>query len=167
MDKSAILTALEKLGEDGRSAADWLRVHHTQIAHRPQGRATAAMWWLDGNIYLNPRFCSLDSAPDHPLVLSLVVHETCHLQQGLLTALSVYGELEAWQKDFRMQCLLGRPTKHPAVLELLGLPCVRDREVLRRARVLMQQYAGKGYRVDLLPLLPLPQELRCLLVGGE
>jgi hypothetical protein len=32
-----------------------------------------------------------------PRIFTLNIHEVRHLQQGFFTALSVYGELEAWQ----------------------------------------------------------------------
>ena len=42
----------------------------------------------------------------------------------------------------------------------MALPLGYDRHVLREAACLMQAYAGKGYRVDLLPLFPLPREIK-------
>jgi hypothetical protein len=42
----------------------------------------------------------------------------------------------------------------------MTLPLEYDREVLRKAATLMQQYAGKGYRVDLLPLFPAGREIK-------
>jgi hypothetical protein len=41
----------------------------------------------------------------------------------------------------------------------MSLPLGWDRAVLRRAVDLMQAYAGKGYRADLLPYYPLGKEL--------
>ena len=42
---------------------------------------------------------------------------------------------------------------------------LRAREHLKRARVLMQQFAGKKYRIDLYPLFPLGREIRFRLTG--
>jgi len=42
-----------------------------------------------------------------------------------------------------------------------------DRPNLRRARSLMQTFAGRGYRADLLPLYPLHKEIRCWLKLGK
>jgi hypothetical protein len=50
---------------------------------------------------------------------------------------------------------------------MLSLPLTYDRDVLRRARNLMQAYAGKGYRADLLPLYPLGKEIRYRLTGRK
>lgn len=49
----------------------------------------------------------------------------------------------------------------------MSLPLGWERETLKRARGLMRAYAGKGYRVDLLPLYPLPAEIRFRLTGRQ
>jgi hypothetical protein len=49
----------------------------------------------------------------------------------------------------------------------MTLPWNWDRDVLSRARALMQAYAGKRYRVDLLPLYPLPVEIKFRLTGNR
>ena len=45
----------------------------------------------------------------------------------------------------------------------LRLPLGWDRAVLSTARDLMREYAGRAYRVDLLPLYPLHRELAYVL----
>ena len=55
----------------------------------------------------------------------------------------------------------------PALEELLTLPLDWDRANLRRARDLMQAYAGKGYRVDLLPLYPMQNEINYWITRKE
>ncbi|HEY2981036.1 MAG TPA: hypothetical protein VGJ22_07645 [Anaerolineales bacterium] len=92
-------------------------------------------------------------------MLALIIHETRHLQQGPVAALSVYGEMEAWQLDFRVRRQLVASELPAVIIQLLALPLGWDRQVLRSARNLMQAYAGKGYRVDLLPLYPIHKEL--------
>jgi hypothetical protein len=49
---------------------------------------------------------------------------------------------------------------HPSIEKLLALPLSWDRAVLGQACRLMQEYAGKGYRADLLPYYPLGKEIR-------
>jgi hypothetical protein len=93
-------------------------------------------------------------------MLTLLIHEVKHLQQGLFLAFSVYGELEAWQLQFRLYHQTTGKPMHPAIAEMLSLPLSYDRAILRRARDLMQAYAGKGYRADLLPLFPLGKEIK-------
>jgi hypothetical protein len=90
----------------------------------------------------------------------LIIHEARHLQQGLVTALSVYGELDAWQLEFGVYHRVKGRYPHPAIAELMQLPLMGDRAVLKKAAGLMQDYAGKGYRVDLLPLYPLGREIQ-------
>ncbi len=102
--------------------------------------------------------------------MSLVVHEVRHLQQGWLTALSVYGELDAWQHQFKfLESVNGpyreAPDRSAAIARLMVLPLSWDRSVLRTARQLMRSYAGKGYRIDLLPLYPLHHELAYWFLG--
>ena len=146
---------------------EYLRSHRTKIRFNRQSISTGAIWFIDGNIYLNTRYYSTQTMHNDPHLLSLIVHEVCHLQQGFFTALSVYGELEAWQLGFRVyQSLTGHlplgrgENPHAALLEIMSLPLGWDRQVLRRAQILMQEYAGKGYRADLLPLYPLRKEIR-------
>jgi hypothetical protein len=86
--------------------------------------------------------------------ISLVAHEAKHYQQGLLVALSVYGELEAWQLQMRVLRDLGAPPKHHALLAIEKLKLSHDPEVLREAVRLMKEFAP-GYQIDLLPLNPI------------
>jgi len=148
------------MGEAGREAANYLRDHRTYIGFRRVRKNVGAFWTVIRTIHLNTEHYSLESDPADPRVLTLMVHEVKHLQQGWITALSVYGELEAWQLQFRLYHQMTKVKVHTAIEELLYLPLGWDRAVLQRARGLMQDYAGKGYRVDLLPLYPLGKELR-------
>jgi hypothetical protein len=81
------------------------------------------------------------------------------LQQGFFTALSVYGELDAWQLEWNVYHRIHKRYPHPAIEELMSLPLGWDRDVLRKAVQLMQAYAGKGYRADLLPYYPMGKEI--------
>lgn len=158
---------LEILSRVDEPCVQYLRSHRTKIGFSHQSASTGAIWFIDGNIYLNSRYYNLQTAPDNPHLLSLMVHEVRHLQQGLFTALSVYGELEAWQLGFRVyQNLTGQLPRgrggnpQAALLEIMSLPLNWDRQILRRAQTLMQEYAGKGYRSDLLPLYPWGKEIK-------
>ena len=104
--------------------------------------------------------------------MSLVVHELRHLQQGWMKALSVYGELDAWHCQFGFLESLGprhldEADRNGIIARLMSLPLGWDRRALRRARDLMREYAGRTYRVDLLPLYPLNRELLYQLTGGR
>ncbi|GAB4500741.1 MAG: hypothetical protein Fur0035_02810 [Anaerolineales bacterium] len=154
----AALQNLSRAGDVGRATADYLSARKTPIRFRSISPAAGAMWFLGGTISINARYFS-PADVENPRLLSLLVHEARHLQQGPLVALSVYGELDAWQLDFRFQKSISGAFPSPVIEELCALPLVFERPVLQKARALMIQYAGKGYRVDLLPLFPLPREI--------
>jgi hypothetical protein len=72
----------------------------------------------------------------------------------------MYGELDAWQLEFGIYHRIKREYPHSAIEEIMSLPLEYDRTILKKAAQLMQVYAGKGYRVDLLPLFPLHKEIK-------
>ena len=162
---AALLNELARSGPKGRESEQYLHARKIRIGVRNQ--SSGARWTLGRHIDLSPRY--LDGAPSSPYALSLVVHEIQHLKQGPLTALSVYGELEAWQAQFNFLLEIaggytGVPGQAALIRELLRLPPGWDRLSLQAARGLMRQYAGKLYRVDLLPLYPLHREFMYCLV---
>ncbi|MBV6401690.1 MAG: hypothetical protein CNIPEHKO_01993 [Anaerolineales bacterium] len=159
------LLALEGFGEEGQIASSYLRAHRTYIGFWKVRKNVGAFWTFLGTIHFNSLYYSLQTNPADPRLLTLLIHEVKHLQQGLVTALSVYGELEAWQLQFRLYHQKTNAKMHPVIEKLLSLPLGWDRDVLQQARVLMQEFAGKGYRVDLLPLYPLGKEIRFRLFG--
>jgi len=151
---------VQNLGEVDEASLAYLRSRRVKIGFRKQSVATAAIWTPGQRIYLNPQYFSPEQNPNDPRILGLIIHEICHLRQGFLTALSVYGELEAWQLGFRVEHgLTGQPYP-PVIAELMALPLGWEREVLEQARQLMLTYARKGYRADLLPLYPLGKEIQ-------
>lgn len=95
--------------------------------------------------------------------LSLIVHEVRHLKQGLFGALSVRGELEAWQEQFAfLKSLTGQYSSSPryhAIIEEMMTLSLHSRADLIRARALMREYAGPKYRIHWLPLAPLGREI--------
>jgi len=158
---ASLLENLDSFGPDAIVAAAYIRQRGTRVGVHEQ--TTGARWTADRRIEINPRYARL--APDHPQAVALIIHEVRHLQQGMLTALSVYGELEAWQLQFNfLRSVTGRYHDNSSfeaiIAKLMLLPLGWDRTALESARALMQAYAGKIYRVDLLPLYPLPLEIR-------
>lgn len=156
---SDLLNNLDSFGPDANAAAAFIRRRGTRLS--VHGQPTGARWTIDHRIEIHPRFTAL--SPDDPYAASLVIHEVRHLQQGMLIALSVYGELEAWQLQFRfLKSMTGRyhsePSRNAIIEQLMLVPLGWDRIRLEGARALMQAYAGKAYRVDLLPLYPLHRE---------
>ena len=156
-----VLRSMETSGPQAEAALQYIRQRRTRISVHDQ--PTGARWTVDRRIEVHPRFVHL--APGDPYTASLIIHEVRHLQQGMLTALSVYGELQAWQLQFlflhsRLGYYHDDPRRNAVIRDLVSLPFGWDRTILEKARGLMQEYAGKRYRVDLLPLYPLHREVR-------
>jgi len=149
-----------RLEEPGREAAEYLRTHRTYIGFWKVRKNVGAFWTVLRTVHFNSVYYSRDTQVDNISMLTLLIHEVKHLQQGVFLALSVYGELEAWQLQFRLYHKLTNAPMHSAIVELLDLPLEYNREVMKKAVMLMQAYAGKGYRADLLPLYPLSREIR-------
>ena len=158
--KENLLDAVAQLGAEGRSAVEFLRARQTKIGFRKVRPNVGAFWTPLGNINLNSRYYTYETPFDELRIKTLVIHEARHLQQGLVVALSVYGELDAWQLEFGIYHRIKGKYPHAAIAELMKLPLGYDRAVLKEAAYLMQTYAGKGYRVDLLPFFPLPREIK-------
>ena len=158
--KENLLEAVSNVGEEGRAAVEFLRARGVRLGFRLVRPNVGAFWTVFGNIRLNSQYYSQDTPLDDLRIKTLIIHEARHLQQGFLTALSVYGELDAWQLEFRIYHRIKGIYPHPAIEELMNLPLEYDRTVLKKAASLMQAYAGRGYRVDLLPLFPLDREIR-------
>ena len=151
---------LDQFGEEGRAAVEYLRAKGTKISFKRTKPHIGAWWTIDRRIKLNSHYYSYEKSLNNTRVFTLIIHEVRHLQQGFFTALSVYGELDAWQLEWNIYHRVTGQYPHPAIKEIMSLPLGWDRDVLRRAVELMQAYAGKGYRADLLPLYPLGKELR-------
>ena len=158
--KDNLLDAVTQLGEEGRSAVEFLRTRKTKIGFKQVRPSIGAFWTVFGNIHLNSRYYTYETPFDDLRIKTLIIHEARHLQQGLITALSVYGELDAWQLEFRIYHRIKGKYPSSAIAELMTLPLTYNRTVLKEAACLMQTYAGKGYRIDLLPLFPLPLEIK-------
>ena len=158
--KEKLLEALTRLGEPGHDAAEFLRAHKTFIGFWKVRKNVGAFWTVLRTIHLNSVYYSRNTDVNDIGMLTLLIHEVKHLQQGFFLALSIYGELEAWQLQFRLYHELTDLPMHPAIAELLSLPLKYDRDVMKQAVTLMQAYAGKGYRADLMPYYPLGRELK-------
>lgn len=157
---NTLLDRVAELGEEGEAAMQYIRTHKTQIGFKRVRPNIGAFWTVFGNIRLNSRYYTYDTTMDDLRLRTLIIHEARHLQQGVITALSVYGELDAWQLEFGIYHRLKGNYPHAAITELMTLPLAYDRDILRKAASLMQVYAGKGYRADLLPLFPAGREAR-------
>jgi hypothetical protein len=155
-----LLDRVCEVGDEGQATMLFIRNHKTRIGFKKVRPNVGAFWTVFGNINLNSHYYNYDTSLDDLRIKTLIIHEARHLQQGLFTALSVYGELDAWQLEFGIYHRVKGSYPHPAIAELMTLPLAYDRDVLKKAAKCMQDYAGKGYRIDLLPLFPLGREIR-------
>lgn len=165
--KENLLEAVNQIGEEGHLAVEYVRKHRTKIGFKQVRPSVGAFWTVFGNIHLNSRYYTYETPLDDLRIKTLIIHEARHLQQGIITALSVYGELDAWQLEFRIYQRITGKYPHPVIAEIMDLPLGYDRVVLRKAAQLMQAYAGKGYRVDLLPLYPLDKEIKYWIIRQQ
>src|SRR5918911_5440546 len=117
-----LLQAVAELGEEGRNAVEFLRINRTKIGFKKVRPNVGAFWTVFGNIRLNSRYYTYETPFDELRIKTLIIHEARHLQQGLITALSVYGELDAWQLEFGIYHRIKRSYPHSAIEELMNLP---------------------------------------------
>ncbi len=163
-----LLKNMERFGPEADEALRYMRQRGTKVSVHEQ--PTGARWTAFRRIEIHPRFAHL--SPDDPYAASLIIHEVRHLQQGVFMALSVYGELEAWQLQFGfLKTWTGRyhdePQRNAVLEQLMALPLGWDRVALEEARRLMKAYAGRAYRVDLLPLYPAHREIAYFLAHNQ
>lgn len=145
--------------EEGAEAVRFVREKKIRVGMKRARRSVGAYWAWTKSFYLNKVHYTMESALENPRAVTLFVHEVRHLQQGILTAMSVYGELDAWQYEFRLYKKLTGKELKPELEELLSLPLGNDRAVLKKAQGLMTKFAGVWYLAWLLPLYPLHKEM--------
>ena len=152
------LTALRGLGAAGQASAEYIRRHRVRLGFSRQ-KHSGANWFnwrrLRYGVFLSTRHAG--RKPDSRYVCSLLAHEVKHLEQGLLEALSVRGELVAWQLQYDILTQPPAKALSDAWEELRALD-PGSRADLKRARALMKEVGGPGYRIDWLPLWSLPAE---------
>lgn len=158
----SLLVRLEEAGPLGRAAWDYITIHRVRVSVKAQ--PTGARWTICGNIQVAP-----SQLADEAYAFSLILHEVRHLRQGLFSALSVRGELEAWQEQFAyLKSQTGKYStlpRHQVIIEEMMTLSLDSRPDLRRARQLMRDFAGPKYRIGWLLLFPLGREIRFFLTG--
>ena len=95
------LTALRDSGPTGKASAEYIRQRRIPLGFSTQ-KHTGASWFdwrrLRYGLFLNADYAG--EQPDAPWLYALLAHEAKHLEQGLAEALSVRGELVAWQLQY-------------------------------------------------------------------
>jgi len=144
---------------EGRGAVEYVRARKTHVGIKKARKNVAAFVSIFRRFYLNSVHFTEESSLENPRAWVLFIHETLHLKQGIITTMSIYGELQAWQLENRVYKQITGKTLRPIIEELLTLPFNMNRDNLRRARDIMTEYAGKGYGANFLPLYPIHKEI--------
>jgi hypothetical protein len=158
--REKFLEAVAGSSSEGREAVDYIRAHKTNIGMRRARKSVGAFWTPTKAAYLNSAHYTHESSLLSPNAWALLIHEVRHLQQGWLTALSIYGELDAWQYQLRVLKKITEKKLVPLQEEILSLPLNMERKNLQYARQLMTQFAGKSYGANWLPLYPIHKEIK-------
>ena len=86
-----LLDRVCEVGDEGQAAMQYIRTHKTNIGFKRVRANVGAFWTVFGNIHLNSQYYNYDTPLDDLRIKTLIIHECRHLQQGMITALSVYG----------------------------------------------------------------------------
>ncbi len=147
----------------------YVQKHGVKFGYLPQAYSGGG-WTLLHNISIAPG----QNIPPRYLA-SLIIHEVFHLGQPILTRLSVYGELMAWQyqqQGYRQA--FGKGIGEPgeaysdtqAFWDVLAGLSAESRDDLAQARLVMKKIS-EHYRSDCLPLFPLFKEIWYFLRQGN
>src|SRR3972149_9125054 len=103
--ESKVLSILSASGPAGKRTASYIAAKKVKLSFAAQ--PTGARWTPRGmligpkEIQINPKQEASTKEAKDAWRISLIAHEARHYEQGLFTALSVYGELEAWQLQMK------------------------------------------------------------------
>lgn len=164
-----VFQALSNAGTHNASVAQFMKQAKIRLGLHQQYKSGAG-WTFLRNITLAPEGKLLD-----PYTLCLISHELYHVQQPLLTRLSVRGELLAWQYQIQAyRELTGKDigdhgqayggTK--AFWDQLAQLSADSRDDLLKAQGLMKNVAP-DYRSDCLPLFSLTKDVGYFLGKGR
>jgi len=164
-----VFQMLSAAGTLNASAAQFMKQARIKLGLHQQYKSGAG-WTFLRNITLAPDGKLLD-----PYTLCLISHEIIHLQQPLLTRLSVRGEMLAWQYQIQAyRELTGKDigdhgqaySGTKAYWDQIAQLSADSREDLLKAQALMKKVAP-DYRSDCLPLFPLLKEVGFYLGKGR
>jgi hypothetical protein len=156
---------LSEFDQLGSEVVTFMREKKVRVGFHKQDKSGGG-WTFLRNITLSP-----GDDPLNPYVLSLIIHETYHLQQSIWTRLSMQGELRAWQYQKQTYPNIaktkGNEIGSPGEAyggtkkfwdELFALS-PESREDLAKAQDMMTTISP-GYRSGCLPLYPLGDEFK-------
>jgi len=153
--------------EEGRRAVEFVRANSIRVGMKRARKSVGAFWQFGRKFFLNSIHYTMESALENPRAWTLFVHEVRHLQQGTINAISVHGELDAWQYEFRLYKKITGSKLKPELEEILSLPLNYDRNNLKHARQLMTKFAGIWYGAWILPLYPVHKEIKYWFTRNE
>ncbi len=176
-EKNQLLIELINSGELGRATAEYIVYEEIRLGYLSQPESGAG-WTASGNLSFPP---NTDLTDVRTIVLT--EHEILHINsQGILTRLSVYGELQAWQLEYQAYYELtekyygenGTPftgtdasgKSNESKWKELSQLSLDSREDLERAQVLMKEISP-SYRSNALPLEPIHKEILFYLLQGK
>lgn len=157
---------LAHIGDVGKEITEYVGARRLRVGFTPQ-KNSGARWFdwrrLRFGVFVNADYAS--DSPGAPHIAALIAHEVKHLQQGLHKALSVRGELAAWQVQYDVLDALSAAPQDPRWRQLRKLD-PGSREDLLLAKSLIKRLGGRGYHIELLPLLPFGEQMgywvRCI-----
>jgi hypothetical protein len=168
-DYEQVFQALMSAGTFNATVAQFMKKAKVRLGLHQQYKSGAG-WTILRNITLAP-----DAKLHDPYTLCLISHEIFHIQQPILTRLSVLGEMLAWQFQIKAyRELTGKEigdhgeayggTKE--YWDQIAQLSADSRDDLLKAQALMKKVAP-GYRSDCLPLFPLLKEIGFYLGKGR
>ena len=152
--RDAVLENLARGKTICQRAARYIVENEIEIGFSRQ--KTGARWTLNRRIELNSASFSkrMGTSPTNSTLLGFIVHEAIHLEQGAALALSVKGELDAWQAQREACRELGAPIRKDVHWQALAVLTDNTSQDLGQARREMLRREGYRYLVWLLPLRP-------------
>lgn len=166
-ESNRVIQRLREVGPLCAQAAAYIQMKNVKIGFY---KKYFGGWTTLGNIAV-PSGVNLDD----PYILSVIVHEVCHLKQSIYTRLSVQGELLAWQYqkqayfELKGKEIGGAGEAYSGTRrywEELSKLSADSYEDLVKAQAVMRKILP-NYRSDCLPLYPLPTEIGYLLRQGR
>ena len=153
-EKDALQNLYHNGGSEAREAVNYIINHQVHLKFDQQmPPGTGAYWESDG------KTLDFGKTNNNAFLLSLIVHETIHLGQGPLGAITVSGELEAWQVQMRVYYILTRgkyPYARVDVQKLLSYSTLDAWTPLKNIeiRILLEKMSPGYHAYCLFPMWP-------------
>jgi hypothetical protein len=162
-DEAKILREMLRRGKEvAQNAVDYIVNNDVHIILDKHMYSGVGALWRDGNIYINStqgndNFNSLGDLANsgyYSHLVGVVAHEAKHLEQGGMTANTVFGEFEGWKTELEVKGEMFQqvPRYGTARDMILRTPLSHDPDVLGMVWRGMVADQGFDYGVWILPL---------------